>query len=101
FIGAPHFVGRECPRCYNARRALVVEVVDTRDLGSSAERRGGSSPSWRTISIFGDVRQGSLTIKKIFKIKSLHWFFVRFRSSKIVASRAFFGVAWGQLQSLP
>ena len=28
----------------------MVELVDTLDLGSSAERRGGSSPSARTIS---------------------------------------------------
>lgn len=30
--------------------AGMVELVDTLDLGSSAERRGGSSPSARTIS---------------------------------------------------
>tara|TARA_B100000586_G_C19896749_1_gene337325 strand:- start:472 stop:576 length:105 start_codon:yes stop_codon:yes gene_type:complete len=29
--------------------ADVVELVDTPDLGSGAERRGGSSPSIRTI----------------------------------------------------
>ena len=28
--------------------ALVVELVDTLDLGSSAEMRVGSSPIWRT-----------------------------------------------------
>jgi integrase len=33
---------------YNARRAPVVKLADTPDLGSGAERRGGSSPSWRT-----------------------------------------------------
>jgi len=27
----------------------VVKLVDTLDLGSSAVRHGGSSPSWRTI----------------------------------------------------
>jgi hypothetical protein len=30
--------------------ASVVKLVDTRDLGSRAERRGGSSPSARTES---------------------------------------------------
>lgn len=30
--------------------ADVVELVDTPDLGSGAERCGGSTPSWRTIS---------------------------------------------------
>ena len=30
--------------------AGVVELVDTLDLGSSGESRGGSSPSTRTIS---------------------------------------------------
>ena len=28
--------------------APVVELADTLDLGSSAERRGGSTPSWST-----------------------------------------------------
>ena len=37
-------------KAYNACRfADVVELVDTPDLGSGAERRGGSSPSIRTI----------------------------------------------------
>ena len=36
-------------KAYNAFRfADVVELVDTPDLGSGAERRGGSSPSIRT-----------------------------------------------------
>ena len=37
-------------KAYNAFRfADVVELVDTPDLGSGAERRGGSSPSIRTM----------------------------------------------------
>ena len=40
-------------KAYNACRfADVVELVDTPDLGSGAERRGGSSPSIRTKSYF-------------------------------------------------
>ena len=39
-------------KAYNACRfADVVELVDTPDLGSGAERRGGSSPSIRTKAV--------------------------------------------------
>ena len=42
------FRDRERPdSCY----AGVVKLVDTLDLGSSASRRGGSSPSTRTIIV--------------------------------------------------
>ena len=41
-------------KAYNAFRfADVVELVDTPDLGSGAERRGGSSPSIRTMIFSG------------------------------------------------
>ena len=40
--------GRFCPICRVKRKAPVVKLVDTLDLGSSALRRGGSSPSRRT-----------------------------------------------------
>ena len=41
-------------KAYNACRfADVVELVDTPDLGSGAERRGGSSPSIRTMIFSG------------------------------------------------
>jgi hypothetical protein len=33
--------------------AKVAELVDALDLGSSASRRGGSSPFLRTMNVFG------------------------------------------------
>ena len=36
------------PKCKNKLTARVVELVDTPDLGSGAERCGGSSPPSRT-----------------------------------------------------
>src|SRR5258708_33902515 len=36
---------------YNSATAKVAELVDALDLGSSAERHGGSSPSFRTRSL--------------------------------------------------
>src|SRR5205085_10778372 len=43
--GTPHFG-------YNSATAKVAELVDALDLGSSAERHVGSSPSFRTRSRF-------------------------------------------------
>ena len=42
--------------------ASVVELVDTLDLGSSASRRGGSSPFSRTINI--DNQQLTMLLPK-------------------------------------
>lgn len=44
----------------HTRKAGVAKLVDALDLGSSAERRGGSSPSTRT-------QQNVFTFKKIKK----------------------------------
>ena len=43
--------------------AGVAELVDALDLGSSDSRRGGSSPSARTISIGHGVRHGPRTAR--------------------------------------
>ena len=44
-LGAPPLLAYERPR------ADVAELVDALDLGSSAERRGGSSPLIRTSTL--------------------------------------------------
>src|SRR3982751_1408063 len=47
---------------YNAPTARVAELVDALDLGSSAERHVGSSPSFRTtgvyLPVFSGIQQG-------------------------------------------
>ena len=52
-----------------AKHALVVELADTLDLGSSAERRGGSTPSRRTIF---DFLRFSLDFAKLKMVFSSH-----------------------------
>ena len=46
---------RPKPKRFHQDDASMVELVDTLDLGSSAERRGGSTPSRRT-------KQGSVPL---------------------------------------
>ena len=52
-----HFCLMFYSKCFNLYRlnafcvADVVKLVDTPDLGSGAARRGGSSPSIRTITV--------------------------------------------------
>jgi hypothetical protein len=46
--------GKVGPLLFVIHTAGVVELVDTLDLGSSAVRCGGSSPSTRTIQILSD-----------------------------------------------
>src|SRR5690606_33490567 len=58
--------------------ALVVKLVDTPDLGSGAVRRGGSSPSWRTIR---DIAKPPCGIKH--KVAQTVPFFVIYVSHKM------------------
>lgn len=47
--GPPNMLGAQCGLfIFNAG---VAELVDAQDLGSCAARRGGSSPSTRTIKL--------------------------------------------------
>ncbi len=49
YICATKFIGTFTDVVFSLVLAGVVELVDTLDLGSSAARRGGSTPFTRTI----------------------------------------------------
>ena len=57
------------PQMRAAQIADVVKLVDTPDLGSGAARRGGSSPSIRTMT----VRSQSNTVSLAVYFRRIHF----------------------------